>query len=83
MYRWKINMKNGDKYVVRSDKGNSIEFIRELLGNGNYGITVNHYPLDVESNYKYGEGFKKIYKSNTVCIISSEVSSIEYEVTPN
>ena len=81
MYRWKINMKNGDKYVVRSNKGNSIEFIKELLGNG--GITVTHYPLDVESNYKYGEGFNKIYKSDTVCIISSDVSSVEYEATHN
>lgn len=78
MYKWKINMKNGDIFIVKSSKKNSVEFINEVLGNGNIGITVNSYPLDVESVYKYGKEFDKIYKSNMVCIISSEVSSIEF-----
>lgn len=73
MYTWKINMKNGDKFIVESNICNSNEFINEILANGRpmNSVNVTHYKLTKDNLY---EG----YRSNWVAILSTEVSSVEY-----
>lgn len=73
MYTWKINMKNGDSFIVRSDKNKTNEFMNELLGLGNVGITITCYEL--LNSIMYDD---LNYTSNSVVILNTEVSSVEY-----
>lgn len=70
MYKWKINMTNGDSYIVESDINNVKEFV-----DGLFGTNLSPQPKSVMINYKLHEP-----KGNNtqVLIISSHVSSVEW-----
>lgn len=70
---WKINIKNGDVFYVKSDIVKSADFINYILGNGTVGTTVTHFELAQEMRYSNG-----CYRTNSVAIIGTEVSSIEW-----
>lgn len=70
-FNWQINMKNGDKFIVKSKYQNPTEFMEELLGHGKTGIVVNHFEKVEGDNYLL-EG------TNAVAIISTDISSVEY-----
>ena len=70
MYIWKINMANGDSYVVKSDIGNSSEFINQL-----FGIGLNPIPTTNISTYDLHEPKGE---NKRVAIISNQVSSVEW-----
>jgi len=70
LYEWKINMKNGDKFIIKNKYSNSVEFLKELFGHGERGMVINHYEIarrDDKSN-----------ETNAVAILNTEVSSVEY-----
>ena len=70
LFNWQVNMKNGDKFIVKSKHSDSTKFLEELLGHGKSGIVVGHYET-VDRN-------TKLLGANAVAIISTEVSSVEY-----
>ena len=70
LFNWQVNMKNGDKFIVKSKHSDSIKFLEELLGHGRSGIVVGHYETVGRKSELQG--------ANAVAIISTEVSSVEY-----
>lgn len=70
LFNWQINMKNGDKFIVKSQHSELGEFLKELLGDGKVGLVINTYET-------LGRNIGLI-NANAVAIINTEVSSIEY-----
>lgn len=70
LFNWQVNMKNGDKFIVKSEHGDLTKFLEELLGHGRSGIVVGHYETVGRKSELQGV--------NAVAIISTEVSSVEY-----
>ena len=76
-YNWKINMKNGDKFIVKHTESNSCKFLEMIMGKYATSINIHHFELSSEKSYKYGDNFEYEFKSNQVAILSSDVSSVE------
>ena len=70
-YNWQINMKNGDKFIVRNNCQNPNEFLEQLLGHGKTGIVVSHME-------KVGSCNNLLEGTNAVAIINTDISSVEY-----
>lgn len=70
LFNWQINMKNGDKFIVKSKHSELGNFSKELLGDGKVGLVITAYET-LERN-------TKLRNANAVAIINTEVSSIEY-----
>lgn len=70
LFNWQINMKNGDKFIVKSQHSELGNFSKELLGDGKVGLVINTYET-------LGRNIGLI-NANAVAIINTEVSSIEY-----
>lgn len=70
MYIAKINLKNGEEYVVKHNYKNVEDFLDELFDNGNASTTVNVMPL-------LNETIAEDRKFNTVVILSTEISTVE------
>ena len=70
MYVWKINMIDGTYFLVHSDENDAIKFTKALLPrNGAEAIsTFKSAVTNTYSDYKY----------DSVVIIGSKVSSVEY-----
>ncbi|MGL5718502.1 MAG: hypothetical protein ACRCX2_36195 [Paraclostridium sp.] len=78
MYRYKINMKNGDRFIVKHTEKDFVKFIELILGANPQTRVVSIVDLATEYNYKYGNEFEYNFKSDGVAIISHDVSSIEF-----
>ena len=73
MYVWKINMIDGSKFLVHSDECNIVKFTQDILPrNGVETIS----PFKCAKSYVAGD----YYKYNSVVIVGSKVSSVEYYV---
>lgn len=70
MYKWKINMTNGDSYVVKSSIRNNIAFMDDL-----FGISLNPVP---KVNIVHYDLYEAKEKNTKVAIISNHVSSVEW-----
>lgn len=70
LFYWQINMKNGDKFVVKNKHRNPVSFLEELLGHGKSGLVVSHYETVNRKSELQGV--------NAVAIISTDISSVEY-----
>ena len=73
MYVWKINMIDGSKFLVHSDECNIVKFIEAILPR-NEKETISVFKC--AKSYIDGE----CYKYDSVGIIGSKVSSVEYYV---
>lgn len=70
MYNWKINMKSGKGYIIKTKYNKLEDLVKEIFGSNS--IQVSTWDLkDVECYDGYGE-------VDSVAIISTDVSSIEY-----
>lgn len=78
MYRYKINMKNGDRFIVKHTEKDFVKFIELILGTNPQTRVVSIVDLATEYNYKYGNEFQYNFESGGVAIISHDVSSIEF-----
>ena len=76
MYVWKINMIDGSKFLVHSDECDIVKFIEAILPR-NEKETI--------STFKYAKSYidGDYYKYNSVVIVGSKVSSVEYYVEDN
>lgn len=70
MYLAKINLKNGEKYVVKHDYKSAEDLLNKLLGHGDVGTTVNIMQL-------LNETIAENKKFNTIAILSTEISTVE------
>jgi len=70
VYKWKINMTNGDSYVVESDISETKDFVNEL-----FGVNLNPQPKCSIVGYKL---FEPKGENTQVLIISDHVSSVEW-----
>ena len=73
MYVWKINMIDGSKFLVHSDECNAVKFTQAVLPR-NGAETISTFKC--AKSYIDGD----YYKYNSVVIVGSKVSSVEYYV---
>lgn len=71
MYVWKINMIDGSKFLVHSDECNAVKFTQAVLPR-NGAETISTFKC---AKSYIEEGY---YKYNSVVIVGSKVSSVEY-----
>lgn len=76
MYLVKINLKNGEKYVVKHDYKSAEDLLNKLLGHGDVGTTVNIMQL-------LNETIAENKKFNTIAILSTEISTVELWIEQN
>lgn len=70
MYNWKINMKNGDVHIIETNYNKLEDLIKEIFGRS--PVHLSAWVLkDINTYDDYG-------KVDTVLIVSTDVSSIEY-----
>jgi hypothetical protein len=76
MYRecvWKVNMIDGSYFLIYSDERNIVKFTQDILPrNGVETIS----PFKCAKSYVAGD----YYKYNSVVIVGSKVSSVEYYI---
>lgn len=70
LFNWQINMKNGDKFIIKTPHNHSGELLRELLGEGKIGFVVSEYETVGRNT--------ELKNANAVSIINTEISSVEY-----
>ena len=72
MYIWKINMVDGSEFLVHSDECDAAKFVQEVLPrNGEETISVfKCAKTSIVEDYMY----------DSVVIVGSKVSSVEYYV---
>lgn len=73
MYVWKINMIDGSKFLVHSDECDAVKFTQAVLPR-NGAETISTFKC---AKSYIEEGY---YKYNSVVIVGSKVSSVEYYV---
>ena len=73
MYVWKINMIDGSKFLVHSDECDVVKFTQAVLPR-NGAETISTFKC---AKSYIEEGY---YKYNSVVIVGSKVSSVEYYV---
>ncbi|CEQ01583.1 Uncharacterised protein [[Clostridium] sordellii] len=70
MYNWKINMKNGDVHIIETNSNKLEDLTKEIFGRNSAQLSAWGLK-DINTYDDYG-------KVDTVLIVSTDVSSIEY-----